>query len=312
MHGLGPFVDKPVFFSMARFTRPEFVGECALAETAMRENDISYAMLCASGGRGAGCSACRCLVEADRAYALGEAVGLYDLKSWYFATVEGKRHLALWGYCRVFEFGGDEAMQAEEVDWEDALELAADARGGADGGPSREGAESDAEWCSLEEVRNGLRRPCDSLPVDNTEEEEPCVALCEACGRWLFGWRNCGHQVKESCICRGGKLKEKIERLFPLVGLPDRMVFLCSTNALVKDAYKVNQLLSMTAHTMPSSRKTRGANHPRFNAAFKAAGRLCAGLRDYVWGLNLLGATGDDINHPSSLPVKRYIATLLN
>ena len=225
----------------------------------------------------------------DDAWIRGDLIGVRDLKAWYFSTEEGSRHIRLWASAGSgYDVEVDESRG--EVGWDEATanleEMRAAARAADEESPY---LDPDHGCFTLEDLRSGV--------VDGGEDEvDPAlfveervlnIQTCVDCGRWLFGSRVRGRITKESCVCQSGKLAAKLHANFPLRELPEEMAFACGTNALMRDAYKANQLLCMTAHTAPSSDKIRGTNHPRFNAAFKAAGmrRLCVLL---LWSHGLI------------------------
>ena len=280
-------IEKPMYFTFRQLTQPEFVGGCALAELAMTTNNPVYAGECgktmrfisAVGRHGNRCSACSLLCEMDDAWIRGDLIGVRDLKAWYFSTEEGRRHIRLWGSAGS---GYDDEVDESrgEVGWDEATanldEMRAAARAADEESPY---LDPDHGCFTLEDLRSGVvdggKDEADAASF--VEERVLNIQTCTDCGRWLFGSRVRGRITKESCVCQSGKLAAKLHANFPLRELPEEMAFACGTIALMRDAYKANQLLCMTAHTAPSSDKIRGTNHPRFNAAFKPAGmrRLC-------------------------------------
>ena len=286
MYARGLGQEKPMYFTFRQLTQPEFVGGCALAELSMCTNTAAYSEQCGQSlymragldGRNR-CDACRMITEMHTAWTGGEVLGILDIQAWLFSMEVGRRHLKLWGGLgAVADCGGLDVSQGD-VEWEeairemDALKAAAKDNGGD--------VVEDDWWGSLADVRAGRVEFVDDVDPElmmSGDELEYDIPLCESCGRWLYGWRVGGRIVLEQCLCQRGKLKAKLDANFPLRELPDDMVFAIGANAMIRDSYKVNQLLCMTAHTTPSSNKIRGSNHPRFNAAFKAAGKFTCGV----------------------------------
>ena len=280
-------IEKPMYFTFRQLTQPEFVGGCALAELAMTTNNPVYARECgktmriisAVGSHGNRCSACSMLCEMELAWIRGDLIGVRDLKAWYFSTEEGSRHIRLWESAGSrYDVDVDESRG--EVGWDEATanleEMRAAARAADEESPY---LDPDHGCFTLEDLRSWVvdGGEDEADPALFVEERVLNIQTCDDCSRWLFGSRVRGRITKESCMCQSGKLAAKLHANFPLRELPEEIAFACGTNALMRDAYKANQLLCMTAHTAPSSDKIRGTNHPRFNAAFKAAGmrRLC-------------------------------------
>ena len=294
MYARGLEQEKPMYFTFRQLTQPEFVGGCALAELSMCMNTSAYSEQCGQSvhmrasldGRNR-CDACRMITEMHTAWISGELPGILDIQAWFFSTEVGRRHLKLWGGLGSVGNGAGPDVSQGDVEWEeailelDALRAAAKENGG-------DGVEDDW-WASVADVRTGRVECGDDADPElmmSVDEFEYDVPVCGSCGRWLYGWRVRGRVVLEPCLCKRGKLKAKLDANFPLRDLPDDMVFAIGANAMMRDSYKVNQLLCMTAHTTPSSDKIRGSNHPRFNAAFKAAGKFtCGVLLEHVGGM---------------------------